>query len=204
MSRRARSRIEAALDGLAEIGFTILSMTVSLAAVFIPVVFMGGIVGRLLHEFAVTIVLAIVVSGIVSVTLTPMLCSRFLKPGKSAEHGRFYQASEHAFDRVQSRYERTLRWSVDHRRSFLAFSSPAWPRPSCCSCSCQTDFLPSDDTGQIIGSTEAADRTSFDQMVAYQQQAAAIAHEGSQCRRRHVGGGRRRLALRHQHRHACC
>ena len=68
---------------------------------FIPIVFMGGIVGRLLHEFAVTIVLAILVSGFVSVTLTPMLCSRFLTPGRSTEHGRFYQWSEHAFDRVQ-------------------------------------------------------------------------------------------------------
>ena len=78
-------------------------MTVSLAAVFIPVVFMGGIVGRLLHEFAVTIVIAILISGFVSVTLTPMLCSRFLRAGKGAEHGSFYHWSENAFDRVQSR-----------------------------------------------------------------------------------------------------
>ena len=82
MSRKARRRCEAALNGAAEIGFTILSMTVSLAAVFIPIVFMGGIVGRLLHEFAVTIVLAILISGFVSVTLTPMLCSRFLQAGQ--------------------------------------------------------------------------------------------------------------------------
>ena len=81
-------------EGLGEIGFTILSMTVSLAAVFIPVVFMGGMVGRLLHEFAVTIVLAILFSGLISVTLTPMLCSRFIKPGKGAEHGHFYRWSE--------------------------------------------------------------------------------------------------------------
>ena len=81
---------EAALNGSSEIAFTILSMTVSLAAVFIPVVFMGGIIGRLLHEFAVTIVMAIVVSGLISVTLTPMLCSRFLKPSKNSSHGKFY------------------------------------------------------------------------------------------------------------------
>ncbi len=91
---------DAAVKGAAEIGFTILSMTVSLAAVFIPIIFMGGIVGRLLHEFAVTIVLTILISGFVSVTLTPMLCSRFLKAGKSSEHGRFYQWSENAFDYV--------------------------------------------------------------------------------------------------------
>ena len=103
------------MKGSAEIGFTILSMTVSLAAVFIPIVFMGGIVGRLLHEFAVTIVLAILISGFVSVTLTPMLCSRFLKAGKSEEHGRFYQWSEKSFDRVQSGYERSLKWSMGHR-----------------------------------------------------------------------------------------
>jgi HAE1 family hydrophobic/amphiphilic exporter-1 len=86
---------EAALQGASEIGFTILSMTVSLAAVFIPVVFMGGIVGRLLHEFAVTIIIAILCSGIISVTLTPMLCSRLLKPHRGEEHrGRFADISE--------------------------------------------------------------------------------------------------------------
>ena len=106
----------AAVKGASEIGFTILSMTVSLAAVFIPIVFMGGIVGRLLHEFAVTIVLTILISGFVSVTLTPMLCSRFLKAGNAQEHGRFYHWSEKSFDRVQSGYERSLHWSMTHRR----------------------------------------------------------------------------------------
>ena len=83
--------MEAALKGAREIGFTILSMTVSLAAVFIPLVFMGGIIGRLLHEFAVTIVLAILFSGIVSITLTPMLCARMLKPESHRKHNRFYE-----------------------------------------------------------------------------------------------------------------
>ena len=110
---------EAAVKGSAEIGFTILSMTISLAAVFIPLIFMGGIVGRLLHEFAVTIVLAILVSGFISITLTPMLCSRFIRAGKSAEHGRFYRWSERAFDRIQGGYEKSLRWSLGHRPLIL-------------------------------------------------------------------------------------
>jgi hydrophobe/amphiphile efflux-1 (HAE1) family protein len=167
--------LDAAFAGSKEIGFTILSMTVSLAAVFIPLVFMGGIVGRLLHEFAVTIVFAIVVSGIVSVTLTPMLCSRFLKPGKSAEHGRFYKMSEHAFDWVQSRYEKSLHWSVDHKPIILGIFFATLVLTVFLFMKSQTDFLPSDDTGQIIGSTQSADRTSFDKMVTFQNQAAAIA-----------------------------
>src|SRR5580700_636198 len=108
---------EAALNGAGEIGFTILSMTASLAAVFIPIVFMGGIVGRLLHEFAVTIVLAIVFSGIVSITLTPMLCSRILKPHGDDEdvRGGFYRISERTFERVQLAYQRSLHWTMQHK-----------------------------------------------------------------------------------------
>jgi HAE1 family hydrophobic/amphiphilic exporter-1 len=167
--------LDAAYKGSAEIGFTILSMTVSLAAVFIPLVFMGGIVGRLLHEFAVTIVFAIVVSGIVSVTLTPMLCSRFLKPGKSAEHGKLYQMSEHAFDWVQARYETSLHWSVDHKPLVLVVFFLSLIATVGLFMVSKTDFLPSDDTGQIVGSTLAADRVSYNQMIQLQQRAAAIA-----------------------------
>ena len=92
--------MEAALKGSQEIGFTILSMTLSLAAVFIPVLFMGGIIGRLLHEFAVIIMVAILVSGFVSLTLTPMLCSRFLQPQHGQKHGRVYMALERFFERL--------------------------------------------------------------------------------------------------------
>src|SRR5256712_6871967 len=90
--------MQAAFDGSKEISFTIISMTISLAAVFIPILFMGGIVGRLLHEFAVTIGVAILVSGLVSISLTPMLCSRFLKPPHSTRHGWLYNAIERAFE----------------------------------------------------------------------------------------------------------
>src|SRR6185503_3207983 len=104
--------MEAALRGAREIGFTIISMTASLAAVFIPLVFMGGIIGRLLHEFAVTIVLAIVFSGIVSVTLTPMLCARILKDERGEKHNAFYRWSERSFNALQDAYRRSLHWSL--------------------------------------------------------------------------------------------
>src|SRR5207244_4155454 len=107
--------LEAAFTGAREVGFTILSMTLSLAAVFIPVLFMGGIVGRLFHEFAVTIGAAILVSGVVSLTLTPMLCSRFLKPLREAEHGKFYAASEQVYERVLGWYEGSLDWVMQRR-----------------------------------------------------------------------------------------
>ena len=104
-----KAPMQAALDGSKEIGFTIVSMTLSLAAVFIPVLFMGGIVGRLLHEFAVTIGVAILVSGFVSISLTPMLCSRFLKPPHAQQHGALYNAIERMFDAWLRLYDWTLR-----------------------------------------------------------------------------------------------
>ena len=94
----------AALQGSKEIGFTIISMTISLVAVFIPVLFMGGIVGRLLHEFAVTMGVAILISGFVSLTLTPMLAARFLRPPATLHHGRIYMAIERAFDATRDAY----------------------------------------------------------------------------------------------------
>ncbi|HEY0282408.1 MAG TPA: efflux RND transporter permease subunit, partial [Rhizomicrobium sp.] len=150
------------------------SMTVSLAAVFIPVLFMGGIVGRLLHEFAVTIVLAIVFSGIVSVTLTPMLCSRMLKGHDTSSHGAFYRWSERAFQDVQNFYERTLRWSLEHGRTILLVFAGSLVATVVLFLVMPQDFLPSEDTGMINGSTEAANGTSYPQMVKYQQAVARI------------------------------
>jgi HAE1 family hydrophobic/amphiphilic exporter-1 len=166
---------EAAMKGAAEIGFTILSMTVSLAAVFIPIIFMGGIVGRLLHEFAVTIVLTILISGLVSVTLTPMLCSRFLKAGKASEHGRFYYWSEKSFDRVQAGYERSLHWSMGHRTVIMLLFAGSLVATVGLFYISKEDFIPSVDTGQIQVSTEAADRTSFEAMGRMQRRMAEIA-----------------------------
>ena len=115
--------MEAALSGSREIGFTILSMTVSLAAVFLPVFLMGGIMGRLLHEFAVVIITAILVSGFVSLTLTPMLCSRFLRPVAEQKHGRVYMALERFFDRLLRYYDVSLQWSLRHRVFVMAVSA---------------------------------------------------------------------------------
>jgi len=183
--------MEAAYKGSREIGFTILSMTVSLAAVFIPLVFMGGIVGRLLHEFAVTIILAIAVSGIVSVTLTPMLCSRFIKPGKSAHHGKFYEWSENAFNRVQDGYEKSLGWSIANRFGILMIFFATLAATVLLFMYSKTDFIPSQDTGQIRAQTEASDRTSFYKMVGLQQQAASIASKNPNVQgvMSFVGGG---------------
>jgi HAE1 family hydrophobic/amphiphilic exporter-1 len=116
-----KAPMQAAFDGSKEIAFTILSMTLALTAVFIPVLFMGGIVGRLLHEFAVTISVAILVSGFVSISLTPMLCSRFLTPPHSQRHGSFYNATERVFDAWRRLYDRTLRLSL----RFHAFTMPS-------------------------------------------------------------------------------
>ena len=167
---------EAALKGSREIAFTILSMTVSLAAVFIPIVFMGGIVGRLLHEFAVTIVLAIVFSGIVSITLTPMLCSRILKPHGDGEevHGSFYRISERTFEGVQSAYESSLHWTMQHKPLIFGVFLASLLGSIILFVVLPEDFLPADDTSQIVAFTESSDRTSFEQMVNYQQKLAPI------------------------------
>jgi HAE1 family hydrophobic/amphiphilic exporter-1 len=165
---------QAAMNASREIGFTILSMTVSLAAVFIPIIFMGGIVGRLLHEFAVVIVIAIAFSGIVSVTLTPMLCARILKAEKHRKHNRFYEWSERTFDRAQDAYERTLRWSLNNRPVILIVFFASIAATIILFVVSPSDFLPAQDSNQLRVNTEAANGTSFGQMVKYQQQVAKI------------------------------
>jgi HAE1 family hydrophobic/amphiphilic exporter-1 len=165
---------DAAIKGSSEIGFTILSMTLSLAAVFIPLVFMSGIVGRLLHEFAVTITLAIVLSGIISVTLTPMLCARFLKDEHNEKHNAFYRISEASFDYVQRGYVRTLNWSMSHRRTILATFFASLLASVVLFMVMPQDFLPTDDIGQLSVSLLANEGTSFDKMAAYTQQVQNI------------------------------
>ena len=158
---------EAALKGSGEIGFTILSMTVRLAAVFIPVVFMGGIVGRLLHEFAVTIIIAILFSGIISVTLTPMLCAYLLKDEHGQAHNAFYRWSENAFNAIQNGYNRTLAWSLGHRPVILGLFFASILASVGLFMIMQQDFLPSDDQGRLTGQIQAANGTSFQQMYGY-------------------------------------
>jgi len=166
--------LQAALNGSREISFTIVSMTLSLAAVFIPVLFMGGILGRLLHEFAVTISMAILVSGFVSLSLTPMLCSRFLRPPGAQKHGRRYAMSERLFDRMLYAYEWTLQRTLNYRLITLILSGLLLLATIYLFVLIPKGFLPSEDTGQIFAFTEAEQGTSFEAMVKHQQAVAAI------------------------------
>jgi HAE1 family hydrophobic/amphiphilic exporter-1 len=166
---------QAALNGSREIAFTILSMTVSLMAVFIPVLFMSGIVGRLLHEFAVTIVIAIFVSGVVSVSLTPMLCSRLIKPHVPGKrHGGFYRVSESAFNAMQRFYGRTLQWSLRHRPLILLLFAGSLVATVVLFRAMPEDFIPAEDTGRLNAFTEGANGISFEAMSAHQAEAAQI------------------------------
>jgi len=165
--------MQAALDGAAEVGFTIVSMTLSLAAVFIPLLFMGGIVGRLFREFAITITASILVSGLVSLTLTPMLCSRFLKPASEVRHGRWFNETERAFQGLLAGYERSLGWVMRHRPLTLVFSVVCLGLTAVLFAVVPKGLFPSDDTGLLQGTTEAAQGVSFPELVRLQQQAAA-------------------------------
>jgi hydrophobic/amphiphilic exporter-1 (mainly G- bacteria), HAE1 family len=166
--------MQAALDGAREIGFTIVSMTLSLTAVFIPVLFMGGLIGRLFNEFAVTIGIAILVSGFVSLSLTPMLCSRFLRPSRDERHGRFYEASERVYRRVLGAYERTLVWVMDHRPASLVFSAGILVGTAVLFVLVPKGFIPTEDTGSIQGSTETVEGSSYDAMVQHQLAVAEV------------------------------
>jgi HAE1 family hydrophobic/amphiphilic exporter-1 len=165
----------AALKGSREIGFTILSMTISLVAVFIPVLFMGGVLGRLLHEFAVTISAAILVSGFVSLTLTPMLCSRFLRPIQhGVKHNRFYEATERAFQRTLHAYERTLKIALNHRLVVMGIAALTMVLTVYLLVIIPKGFIPTDDSGRVNLTIEAGQNVSYEAMVRYRQTAAAI------------------------------
>src|ERR1035437_2601679 len=169
-----KPKLEAAIDGASEVGFTILSMTFSLAAVFIPFLFMGGIIGKLFHEFAVTIGVAILVSGFVSLTLTPMLSSRFLRSSHADQHGRLYQMSERFFDAWLDLYERTLATVMRHRPATLVFSFVILVATGYLFWSTPKGLFPTDDTGQLLATTEAAEGVGFDALVLHQQEVAAM------------------------------
>src|SRR5215217_1287018 len=168
----------AAIRGSREISFTVLSMTLSLVAVFIPVLFLGGLIGRLFQEFAVTIGVAILVSGVVSLTLTPMLCSRWLKLHEPNEqHGRFYRAIESAWDMSHSWYQRSLHWTMERRPLMLAFGGAILLGTVLLGRVVPKGFIPSEDQSQLYATTEAAEGTSYDAMVKHQLEAAAIVQE---------------------------
>jgi HAE1 family hydrophobic/amphiphilic exporter-1 len=166
--------LQAALSGSREIGFTIVSMTLSLAAVFIPVLFMGGIIGRLLHEFAVTIGMAVLVSGFVSLSLTPVLCSRFLHPAGSEKHGRVYAISERFFQGMANAYDRSLKQVLARPLTTLVVAGLLLLATVYLFMTIPKGFLPNQDIGQIIGTTEAEQGISFESMAAYHQALAAI------------------------------
>jgi len=171
-----KSRWQATLDGSKEIAFTIVSMTISLAAVFIPVLFMGGILGRLLHEFAVTIIAAVLISGVVSLTLTPMMCSRILKEhhDKSERHGRLYMWFERAFDAIRDTYDVTLRWTLKHRRSAMIAFLAICVATGVLFARAPKGFLPSEDSGQLFCFVEGPQDVSFEAMANLQRQVVDI------------------------------
>jgi HAE1 family hydrophobic/amphiphilic exporter-1 len=158
----------AALKGSREIGFTIISMTLSLAAVFIPVLFMTGILGRLLHEFAVTIMVAVLVSGFVSLTLTPMLCSRFVKAAGQQAHGRVYAVSQRFFDGMLRTYDWSLQHVLRHRRLTMLVSGLVLAATAALFVIIPKGFFPSEDTGQLFCITEAGQDISFEGMREHQ------------------------------------
>jgi HAE1 family hydrophobic/amphiphilic exporter-1 len=168
-----KSRFAAALEGGREIAFTVLSMTLSLAAVFIPVLFMGGIIGRLFHEFAVVIMTAILISGLVSLSLTPMLCSRFLKP-PTGRHNALYRASERVFDGMRDFYAWTLRGVVRHRFVTLLGALATLVATIYLYGLVPKGFIPPQDTGMLAGVTEFPQDASFDSMVRTQLAASAV------------------------------
>ena len=169
-----KPRLQAALDGSKEISFTVLSMTISLAAVFIPLLFMGGILGRLFREFAVTIGVAILVSGFVSLTLTPMLCRYFLRDHHGETHGRFYNAIEGVWEFTLGRYRRSLEWVMLHRRTVMVFSAATLAATVYLVTIVPKGFIPTQDFGMLRATTEGAEGISFDALVAKQRQVAAI------------------------------
>ena len=168
------SAYEAALNGSKEISFTILSMTLSLTAVFIPVLFMGGIMGRLLHEFSVVIMGAVLVSGVVSLSLTPMLCSRVLRPPKAQRHGSLYAFTERGFQGMQHAYDWSLQKVLKHRFVTLMVSFVVVGVTAYLFILIPKGFLPSEDSGQMFGVTQAAEGISFDSMKEHQLEATKV------------------------------
>ena len=168
-----KDRLTAAIDGTKEIGFTVLSMTLSLVAVFLPILFMGGVLGRLFTEFSVTIGLAVLISGAVSLSLTPMLCSRYLRP--SHRHGRLFDGFDKLFYYVETGYRDSLQWSLHHRGFMLTIAGVILMVTMWLFVVVPKGFIPRQDTGQLMGSTQADDEgIVFTELVAKQLQLTDI------------------------------
>jgi len=156
--------LEAALKGAQEIGFTVISISVSLISVFIPILLMGGIVGRLFREFAVTLSVAIVVSLVISLTATPMMCARLLLPKSRTSHGRLYQASEKAFNTILHGYERSLGWVLKHQPFTLLVTLATMAATIFLYARVPKGFFPQQDSGRLTGTIQADQDTSFQAM----------------------------------------
>ncbi len=165
---------EAAVKGAQEIGFTIITMTLALVAAFIPVLFMSGMLGRILREFSVTICVAILVSGFVSLSLTPMLASRYLRPPHEQKHGWLYNFLGRCLDAMNNAYGATLTWVMRHHVFTMAVSVLVLVATAYMFTLVPKGFIPSEDTGQVLINTEGAQGVSYEQMVQYQQQLSAI------------------------------
>nr|MDQ3960241.1 efflux RND transporter permease subunit [Pseudomonadota bacterium] len=172
-----KDRWTATLDGTREIGFTIVSMTVSLAAVFFPILFMAGILGRLFKEFAVTVGVAVLISGIISLSLTPMLCSLFLQPTR--EHGRFYRRLENLFERARGLYGRSLGSAMRHRGLMLLASAAILALSGWLFAVVPKGFIPGQDTGLIVGNTRAPEGIPFPELVERQRVVAEVVRTNS-------------------------
>ncbi|HMJ61113.1 MAG TPA: efflux RND transporter permease subunit, partial [Bryobacteraceae bacterium] len=166
--------LDAALKGAEQIGFTIVSLTVSLIAVLIPLLFMGDITGRLFREFAVTLAVTILISAVVSLTLTPMLCAKLLRHKKDAHEGRFYKASERVFEGTIAFYGKTLTWVLRHRVLTLGVAAGTLALTIFLYIAIPKGFFPVQDTGQIQGVSEADQSVSFAEMSRLQQQVGAV------------------------------
>ncbi len=176
-AERGETPFMAALKGSKEICFTIISMTLSLMIVFVPILFMGGLLGKLFHEFAVTICITILLSGFISLTLTPMLCSRIIQMGHShqpTKQNRWYEISENAFNKMLAWYERSLNWGLVHRRVILCVFFGTLVLTAVLFVVTPKGFLPSEDTGQLFAFTEADPSMSFTAMAAKQRQVAQL------------------------------
>jgi len=168
------SPLDAAVKGSRQIGFTIISLTISLVAAFIPLLLMGGVVGRLFREFAVTLSIAVIISGALSLILTPMMCAKLLKPESPKGHGRLFRATERAFDAMRAIYEWGLRWSLRHHVITLIFTVLTFFASVWLYMIIPKGFVPTQDTGLIAGTTDAAPDISFENMSILQQRIANI------------------------------
>ena len=167
-----KDRMTAAIDGTREIGFTVISMTISLVAVFIPILFMGGILGRLFTEFSVTIGIAVLISGAVSLSLTPMLCSRYLQTGH--RHGRIFDGFENLFGKVAQGYRDSLQWCMHRRGLMLLIAAIILALTAWLFIVVPKGFIPRQDIGQITGSTRTDEGIAYEELLRKQMQMAEI------------------------------